>query len=670
MIYFKLFITLTSFLCFLLNSYNVIALIIFLICLFISFRESKKLFIIELVIIGLFIISFLIFVRVYDGKDTLVGIVIKRSKGYFILKTIKGNLYVDSRNNNYEIFDILKIEGSYEELKFFHYECSFNFPRYLNSFGVYNSFKVKKIDYVFRNFIRLGAFKDSLVSSYSKESQILINALLFKGSLSKLSSYDNLQGANLLFLLSTSNIHITFLILLVDKYLIRYVKESYLRVSRLVFVLLIYFISEFNFSLIRLVLMSSINLFLYFKKNLKLDYLTKLSIVGSLTLILNPYYVLNIGFFYTYVLLFFFNLRGAFFTDKDRFNKIRTSVYFVMVLLPLQFFMDPTYNVLSFLFQVIVSPLLSVLYILEHLVYLGDLTVPFLDRLNLLIIKILNSISNLKLMVQVGDFNYILVIVYYLILSLVILTYELRIKSFKLISTSLLFIFIVLNICPYRHFGTEVHFIDVGQGDCTLVRKDDTSFLIDTGGNKFTDLGYQCLYKYFAKIRLRKLDAVFITHLDFDHYGALDSLKKLVNIDNIYFASNDIYKYKVNDIYIEDLNTYKDGSDDNNFNSGVFKFELNDKKFLVMGDAPIEIEKKILKDKKSVKCDILKVGHHGSKTSSSLNFLKECDPSLCVISCGYKNIYQHPNKEVINNLNRLNLNYYRTDIDGTLVYKV
>ena len=123
------------------------------------------------------------------------------------------------------------------------------------------------------------------------------------------------------------------------------------------------------------------------------------------------------------------------------------------------------------------------------------------------------------------------------------------------------------------------------------------------------------------------------------------------------------------DLKIEDLNKYKSSStEDNNYNSCVFKFEIKKTKFLITGDAPIAIENYMINDNIDLKADVLKVGHHGSDTSSGYNFLQKVNPKLAIISCGYNNIYKHPSSKVLDRLNRLNIKYVRTDLQGSIVY--
>ena len=108
--------------------------------------------------------------------------------------------------------------------------------------------------------------------------------------------------------------------------------------------------------------------------------------------------------------------------------------------------------------------------------------------------------------------------------------------------------------------------------------------------------------------------------------------------------------------------------DNENDNSNVIYTELNGYKFMFMGDASVTTEKEILDKYNLPNIDVLKVGHHGSKTSSSKEFINEINPKYSIISVGKNNRYGHPNKEVLNNLN--NSKIYRTDQDGSIMFKI
>ena len=142
-------------------------------------------------------------------------------------------------------------------------------------------------------------------------------------------------------------------------------------------------------------------------------------------------------------------------------------------------------------------------------------------------------------------------------------------------------------------------------------------------------------------------------------------------VGQVYYPYERDIEYDVNGFKIVDINRFKDSKKDTNYNSAVFKFQIKETSFLLMGDAPIEIENKLMSYYKDyIDVDILKLGHHGSDTSSSYNFLKAVNPKEAIISSGYNNYYNHPSNYVLSYLNNLGIAYWRTDLDGTRVIKI
>ena len=271
-----------------------------------------------------------------------------------------------------------------------------------------------------------------------------------------------------------------------------------------------------------------------------------------------------------------------------------------------------------------------------------------------------------KLYIVCGEINIFFYIIYYFLLCLSV--YFLEIKRNKM-TRNVLFaqcIFISVWSLPIKNYITyEIDFINVGQGDATLISYKNNNFLIDTGGLTYQDVAKNCLIPYFKKNNIYKIDALFITHNDYDHVGALESLKRNFRIGNIY-SYNDTYPITVKGLKMENLNIYKNMRNDENLKSCVFKFKLQDKTFLIMGDAPKEIEKMIIKDNKELTVDYLKVGHHGSNTSTDESFISSINPKVAIISCGYKNKFNHPSKETIDILLKYKISIKRTDIDDTI----
>jgi len=183
---------------------------------------------------------------------------------------------------------------------------------------------------------------------------------------------------------------------------------------------------------------------------------------------------------------------------------------------------------------------------------------------------------------------------------------------------------------------------------------------------------------YFDKV----IEYVIISHPDKDHFVGVIEILKRYKVENVIVNgdTSEIPEYQefltlAKDKIIEakDNNFLKflqagGNSDDANQNSLVFKFIYNNKSILFTGDAPIEIETKLLD--KDLESNILKLGHHGSKTSSSLEFLKQVAPDLAVISVGIDNKYGHPSYKIIKRLEGLNIKYLRTDELGDIEIKL
>ena len=191
--------------------------------------------------------------------------------------------------------------------------------------------------------------------------------------------------------------------------------------------------------------------------------------------------------------------------------------------------------------------------------------------------------------------------------------------------------------------------------------------LIDTGGLTYMDVANDSLVPFLRKKRIYKIDAVIITHYDYDHYGALSSLAKSYPVKSVY-DYNSVFPVTIGNLTFNNYNYYANTSEEND-KSLVISFTNCKKDFVIMGDAPSYIEKEIIKHVDSIKCDVLKVGHHGSNTSTSEEWLKYLSPSEAIVSCGKNNKFGHPNKEVVSLLNKNKIKIHRTDLEGTIVYK-
>lgn len=241
---------------------------------------------------------------------------------------------------------------------------------------------------------------------------------------------------------------------------------------------------------------------------------------------------------------------------------------------------------------------------------------------------------------------------------------------------------------PEARENLTVHFLDVGQGDSILVEYENKAMLIDAGES---DQG-EVVSDYLHNQEISTLDYVVATHPHSDHIGGMNNILNNFQVkhfvDSGYPHTSKTYEDMLTTIDKKNIpfETPKRGdkidfasgigvevlnpgssyfTDDLNQNSVVLKVTDNKVSFLLMGDAGIEAEDSIMQAGYNVDADILKVGHHGSRTASGASFISSVSPEISVIEVGAGNDYGHPNSEVRNRLQKVS-KLYRTDLDGTI----
>lgn len=238
----------------------------------------------------------------------------------------------------------------------------------------------------------------------------------------------------------------------------------------------------------------------------------------------------------------------------------------------------------------------------------------------------------------------------------------------------------------------SVHFIDVGQGDSTLVESNGEYLLIDAGEN-----GHETeVLNYLRSMGIEKLDYIIATHQHSDHIGGLPEVLEEYECDNIIMPrltkeqtpTNSTYKaflnavqaseakvisakpgsvYALGGAQFEILGPVTDDAEDINNMSAMTKITYGETSFLITGDAETEEELEILGNGADLDCDVLRAGHHGSYTSSCKDFLNAITPEICVISCGADNDYGHPHDAALKRIKKHTEEIYRTDICGSVV---
>ncbi|MDD6301943.1 MAG: ComEC/Rec2 family competence protein [Bacillales bacterium] len=619
--------------------------------------------------VTLFLVSFLgVFLARFNlSNKSYIGVVVYSKDNYIILKSFCSFYYIPIKDNQFEVFDLIKVTGSLSSYNFLSYESDFNFNSFLSSKLVYYQLVPNQIVSIFKTPFKTRMFTNSILSSYSDYSKIVVGKLIFNFSTD--DEYNNLISSNSLFyLLSISSLHVYFINNILFKLVNIKLSDKNSSIFIIFFTSIIYIFSSYKSSILKVLLFYIVNYISDNKLKEKLSFIARISIVGIIMIILDPSYVFSQGFIYSFSLPYFlYYLNDIVSMYQKKKQKYIRLIYIFLFTIPINIYINYELSLFSYPITFLLSPFVLVIYVFS----LISIFIPshiIIDRLSFILLKIIGLIDKINLKITIGEVGIIFIIIYYFLLLHLIFSVENRMRFLHVKSSLSIIILLFIAILPIKNSITnQVSFINVGQGDCALIRLRNTSILVDTGGNKSKDIATCSLIPYFKKERIRKIDYVFITHHDFDHYGALDSLKKNYSVKNI-IDDNSFTCYTIKNIDFINLNPRL--TNDENIDSLVLYFSINNKSFLLMGDAPISVEKKIISSYEGLQVDYLKVGHHGSNTSSSLLFLQTIKPKEAIISCGANNYYHHPNTEVIDNLKRCNIKIRRTDLEGTITYFV
>lgn len=563
----------------------------------------------------------------------------------------------------------------------------FNYKKYLYNKRVYYTLKIDSIKILNENsnpFIKLKNRVIKHVNSY-KDSTYLYAFILGKTELISdevLTSYRE-NGISHLFALSGLHVSIFSSILLFILKKLRF-KEILNYVLIFIFLLLFSFITGFSPSILRATLLFfllSINKVFY----LNIRTLDILYLVFIILVIINPFIIYNLSFILSFTAAFFLIFSSDLLKGKNYFVSLfKVSLLSYFASLPLSIYYFGYTNLLGTILNLVFVPLVS--FVVFPLTLLTFIISKFYSILNITT-NLLESLSLLfnkfKIIIYFPRINLIFVFIYLSILMLYI-------KFKKKICLYLIIVLLIFfKIRPYIDNNTYIYYIDVGQGDSILVVTPhlNKTILIDTGGivsfneNYKSNIVKNKTIPFFRRIGINRVDYLFLTHGDYDHAGEASELlsnfcvKKVFinkgNINNIEKKINNkevltLKNFVIDNIKVNSLNNnvFNNENDD----STILLFNIYDYKFLFMGDASIKTEEYLLNNYILPNVDILKVGHHGSYTSTSTDFINVIKPKYSVISVGENNMYKHPNKSVLDILDNTKL--FRTDVDGTIEVKI
>ena len=625
-----------------------------------------------------------------DSDKKLYGIVMdyKKSDDKTTL-CVKGkekvlvNYYSDI---NVSYGDYIYVYGEFKKPKENGNFNLFNYKRYLLSNKINYIVSANKIIIIKKNDNIFYALKNNLlkkIESADKSKGYILAFLYADKSLIEKEVYTKYQKIGVSHLFAVSGMHVSLISIVLLKILSKInERKRYIIVSFFLFFYL--FLTNFTISMVR----ASFQFILFFiNKSFKLgiDNSNLVIFLFSILMIINPYNIYNIGFLFSFIISFTLIRCKKLIKGNFIIKSLKTSLISFFSSMPVLINNFFEVNFLGIILNIIYIPFVS--YILFPLSLITVLF-PRLDNILYMFIKFFEEItdlfSNIKLFsYSICKMNVVLIIIYYIIFIYILKRKKRLIYKIIVIVISLTFL-----INNGRIVNNEVSILDVGQGDSSLIRLKNKNILIDTGGNINYDISENTLIPYFKSIGVKKIDYLVLTHGDYDHMGSSISLINEIIVKNVIFNTgsyNELENNLIDKLKEKNIKYYKNikelnvnGNklyflntgiyDNENDNSNVIYFKLNDYKFLFMGDAGEKREIDIIGKYNIKNIDFLKVGHHGSNTSSNAEFINTINPKYSLISVGENNRYGHPKDEVLDILSSSKI--YRTDINGEIKINV
>lgn len=654
----------------------------------------------------------------YDGKQegTFKGTIISNGekKKYTTMYQImiEGQKFICyvKNNDNLEVGDIIEFEGKYNKPTSARNEGGFDYDLYLKSKNIKRSFSFDTCKVVGKDttlLVKIIKFfsgirtkiKECFEKNLSKENAALLCGLTIgdKSSLDK-DVIEKYRDASLSHVLAISGAHFAYIILCL-KLLNKKLKRKRLgQVITLVGILFFVELTNATPSVVRAGIMAIMPIVasLTYRKN---DFWTTLCFSILVQFIINPFVIFDIGFQLSYggvigIVCFYEKIK-----KRIKLKVLSVCLSANVIIIPIMMYQFQTIS-----FSFLISNFLATI-LLGPIVILGFLSAIFRFKilfgiLNLLLFlfqknaEICGSIPLAK--VYIIRPTLISVVVYYLLIFSKL--------SIKKIIATLLLTTLVFNLnyeCIFANLKNEMllNFLDVRQGDCCLIRYANKTVLIDSGGSDDNyDVGKNVLVPYLLTKKITKIDYAFISHMDSDHCKGLFYVAKHLRIENIIIglqseeypnlkeiksiAKNrnikikvakageviNIDKMKITVLWpIKELMINENGI---NNNSLVLRIDFKNNSFLFTGDIEKIAEERMLdtykNNSKILDVDVLKAGHHGSKTSSIDNFIMATSPKIALIGVGKNNKFGHPSETTIDRLNRLKCKIYRTDLMGEI----
>ena len=651
---------------------------------------QSNLFLLILIIATIVIITIRILTpskTYYTPKDnkvigTIKKITLDNEKVTLLIKAkekIQGTYYFKSNQKNkvkdLKIGDKVKVLGTITKPRTPTTKNLFDYSFYLKKQGIYQLITINEIKIIKSSTKLFDRIKNVL---NKKATHPYMQAFLL-GNDEKIEeevrlSYQENGISHLLAISGMQFYLIANTILRILKKIKVHKKTSYLITFIIIF--LYFFVLDLNASILRGVLfffLFSINK--VWRLNLPKNRLIVFSII--ITMLINPYFITEAAFWYSFIISIGLL---SFFQEKTSYWKSLwySSVLSFLLSIPISLYYFYQVNVLSIVYNLFYIPYVNiVVFPLTIIAFL----IPIIEPLYQLSITILEQSSLLLSKIEIGKFIFPKVNIFIYFMEFLFLLVYLKKKKKKV-----LIILITLFLGHYLSSYLKQDFIkmiDVGQGDSALLYSKGEALLIDTGGNIYSEdsVAKYKIIPLLKSLGIKKLKFALLTHGDYDHMGDIFYLNNNFKIEKIKInlgskkeIEKEISKWKKTSKSKQDeiitLGNFKivelnKAWQEENTSSSIYYVMHKNLNILFLGDATKISEKYIVKNY-NLKPDIIKLGHHGSNTSTSTKLLKELSPKLTIISVGKNNRYNHPSKEVLLKLEKYNIPNLKTKDVGTI----
>ena len=677
------------------------------------------------------------------------------------------DIKIKDYNQKLEYGDVIEFYGTYNKSNEQRNYGGFDYSLYLKTQKIYGTFECSEINVISKNkgsLIKnsIISFKEYIKSNLranlsEDEANLCIGLIIGDRTNLDENIEEDFKTSNLTHMLAVSGSHFVYIVLALT-YINKLFKRKKLgQIFILIIILFFMNLAGNTGSVVRSGIMALLSILasMFYRKA---DLWTNMAIAILIQIVINPYIIFDIGVQLSYggvigIVLFnesinniieyitskintklnrykignkeeSINNKRLYIKDNQKnsnqiiINLIKYIKESVSVTISANIIIIPimmlNFNTISLSFVIsnlLAGAILGIIIIYAFiLVFLSIILKSFISPLFILLnslLKILIFIAHICSMLPFSKIyvvtpNLFLIIIFYILIYL--LSRKKYSKKILIIAILLVIIFnFIFPIFTSKRSNLEINFIDVGQGDSTLIRVNNRTILVDGGGSAYGDnydVGEMTLFPYLLDRGIKKLDYVIISHFDSDHCQGLNFIMENMKVENAIISNlgqesneydtfiNLAKKQRTNLIFVKMGDVIKIGNatinilfpennlitdNEKNNNAIVFKFIWKDFSMLFTGDIEEKAESRILNiysnNLSTLQATILKVAHHGSKTSTTKKFIEAVKPKIALIGVGEDNNFGHPNNGVIERLIGIGCKIYRTDKNGEITIK-